>query len=93
MLLSISGMIERSRHRLLNHEMNMTLVRKFPLPLDREANTLLDHHFQPFLRGVDPVLQLSIFTAVACSIVLEVSARGCYFILSMFKYVVQLCLM
>jgi hypothetical protein len=51
----------------------------------------LDHHFQLLLRGVDPVLQLSIFTVVACSIVLEVSARGCHFIFSMLQYIVQLC--
>ena len=54
---------------------------------------MIDHHFQPLLRGVDPVLQLSIFTAVACSIVLEVSAWGCHFNFSMLKYIVQLCFM
>src|ERR1700690_381096 len=51
------------------------------------------HHFLPFLQGVDPILQVSLFMAVACHIVLNVGRRGCSFMLSMLQYIVQLALM
>jgi len=57
------------------------------------TNLMLDHHFRPLLRGVDPLIQLSIFMAVVCNIILDVPARGCHFILSMLQYIVQVCLM
>jgi hypothetical protein len=54
---------------------------------------IIDHHFLPFLQNIDPILQVSLFMVVACHIVLNVSRRGCNFMLSMLQYVVQLALM
>ena len=55
--------------------------------------SIIDHHFIPFLQNVDPILQVSLFMVVACHIVLNISRRGCNFMLSMLQYVVQLALM
>src|SRR5271168_3563695 len=52
-----------------------------------------DHFFDPILLGADPILQLSVFIGVACSIILGVSRRGGSFMLSILKYIIQLCFM
>ena len=52
-----------------------------------------DHFFDPILLGADPILQLSVFMVVACSIILGVSRRGGSFMLSILKYIIQLCFM
>ena len=61
--------------------------------LDRCWDNITDHHFRSILRGVDPILQVSVFMVVACHIVLGVGHWGCNFMLSMLQYVVQLAFM
>src|ERR1700735_3274748 len=55
--------------------------------------SVADHFFDPILLGADPVLQLSVFMVVACSIILGVSRRGASFMLAILKYIIQLCFM
>ena len=55
--------------------------------------SVADHLFEPILLGADPILQLSIFMVAACSIILGVSRRGGSFMLSILKYIIQLCFM
>jgi hypothetical protein len=45
------------------------------------------------LSGVDPLIQVPIFMAVACQIVLGLSRQGCNFMLNMVQYVIQLTFM
>ena len=55
--------------------------------------SVADHFFEPILLGADPILQLSVFMVAACSIILGVSRRGGSFMLSILKYIIQLCFM
>ncbi|KAF8204551.1 hypothetical protein BJ912DRAFT_1051908 [Pholiota molesta] len=58
-----------------------------------ETTYATEHHYTGILNGVDPIIQVSIFAMVTLQIILHTSRRGCRFILSMFRYVVQLGLM
>ena len=55
--------------------------------------SVADHFFEPILLGADPILQLSVFIVAACSIILGVSCHGGSFMLSILKYIIQLCFM
>ena len=54
---------------------------------------MADHFFDPILLGADSILQLSVFMVITCSVILGVSRRGGSFMLSIIKYLIQLCLM
>jgi hypothetical protein len=55
--------------------------------------TVADHFFDPVLLGADPILQLSVFMVVTCSVILGISWCGASFMLSILKYRIQLCFM
>ena len=55
--------------------------------------SVTDHFFDPILFGANPILQVSVFMVVACSVILGISHQGASFMLSMLKYIIQLCFM
>ena len=61
--------------------------------MTKDSDIVLEHHNKPILPNVDPILQVSYFLVVGCHVVLNVSQRGCNFMLSMLSYIVQLALM
>ena len=52
-----------------------------------------DHFFESILLRADLILQLSVFMVATCSIILGVSCGGGFFMLSILKYIIQLCFM
>ncbi|PPQ79322.1 hypothetical protein CVT26_001092, partial [Gymnopilus dilepis] len=59
-------------------------------PAEELLNT--DAYNASILEGADPIIQLVVFTMVVLQVILHTSRRGCHFLLSMMKYVVQLSL-
>lgn len=75
-----------------------SLVKQVTYPLNISYQTFIDrtllgHHFQPVLQGVNPVLQVAFFMLTVCHILLGVSRHGCTFILRMVQYIIHLTLL
>jgi hypothetical protein len=54
---------------------------------------LLDHHHQPILDGVNPVIQVMVFTVVALQIVSKAARSTCHFVLEMIGFILRLALL
>lgn len=51
----------------------------------------LEHHFQPLLAGVDPIIQVSLFMVVSLHVILNTTRRGSYFMLGILGYIIKMC--
>src|ERR1700678_1144345 len=50
----------------------------------------LEHHFQPLLAGVDPIIQVSLFMVVSLHVILNTTRRGSYFMLGILGYIIKM---
>src|SRR5271168_3981678 len=51
----------------------------------------LEHHFQPLLAGIDPIIQVSLFMVVSLHVILNTTHRGSYFMLGILGYIIKMC--